>query len=463
VLTGSRVPRIHHLPPGDRSLELVNDGLILLDAIGFVLDPWQQDVFTAALTQQPNGRWLCPHLACVVARQNGKGSILEALEIVCLVLLGEQILHTAHEFKTGIEGFTRLMSWFDNVESLRQLTKRVSRSHGEEGLELRNGGRVKFVARTLGSGRGFSADRVILDEAFHLPDKVLGALLPTLSAKPNPQIIYTSSAGMIDSTTLRSLRDRATTGDDPFLGYFGWEADPSLAPDDPEAWAQSNPALGFRIQADSIAQEVKVMPPPEFRRERLGIFDQAAGTVLRVLSVEAWEACWDRNAKPTEDLRFAVEVAQDRSMATIAVAGRWREFAAVDIVEQAAGTGWVVDRVIELLARYRRAKFAIDLKSPAAGLAPEFDMRGVPYESVATTDFVQACGRFFDLVQQGKLRHPGAGPLDMALNIAVTRPLGDAWAWDRKKSAGDISSLVAATIALGGAEPPKPKPRLIRL
>ena len=42
--------------------------------------------------------------------------------------------------------------------------------------------------------------------------------------------------------------------------------------------------------------------------------------------------------------------------------------------------------------------------------------------------------------------------LDLAANIAATRPMGDgAWAWDRNRSMEDISPLVAATMALGAA------------
>lgn len=51
--------------------------------------------------------------------------------------------------------------------------------------------------------------------------------------------------------------------------------------------------------------------------------------------------------------------------------------------------------------------------------------------------------------------------LDLAANIAATRPMGDgAWAWDRNKSIEDISPLVAVTMAFGAAthlEVPKGK------
>jgi hypothetical protein len=38
-----------------------------------------------------------------------------------------------------------------------------------------------------------------------------------------------------------------------------------------------------------------------------------------------------------------------------------------------------------------------------------------------------------------------------AIRIARTRPLGDAWAWSRKNSTGNISPLVSATLALSAA------------
>jgi len=41
--------------------------------------------------------------------------------------------------------------------------------------------------------------------------------------------------------------------------------------------------------------------------------------------------------------------------------------------------------------------------------------------------------------------------LAAAVRIAKPRPLGDAWAWSRKNSTGNISPLVSATLALSAA------------
>ena len=50
------------------------------------------------------------------------------------------------------------------------------------------------------------------------------------------------------------------------------------------------------------------------------------------------------------------------------------------------------------------------------------------------------------------IKHRPQPVLDLAANIAATRPLGDgAWAFDRAKSMEDISPLVAVALAHGAA------------
>src|SRR5258708_35183548 len=110
------------------------------------------------------------------------------------------------------------------VAFLRRQTKRIIRNHGEEGIETKTGARLSFKTRTKAGGRGLSARKVILDEAFALRAMHMGALLPTLSAQPDPQVLYGSAAGMFDSDVLQDLRDRGRAGEaaDPKLAYMAW-------------------------------------------------------------------------------------------------------------------------------------------------------------------------------------------------------------------------------------------------
>jgi hypothetical protein len=142
-------------------------------------------------------------------------SVLEARELAGLYLFDEAlILHSAHEFKTAAEAFRRILSLIQNTPDLDRLVQRIRTSHGDEGIELRSGQRLRFVARSTGSGRGFSGDCVILDEAYRLPNSAMAALLPTMAARPNPQLWYTSSAPLPieESDTLRRLCKRGRDG-----------------------------------------------------------------------------------------------------------------------------------------------------------------------------------------------------------------------------------------------------------
>ena len=84
---------------------------------------------------------------------------------------------------------------------------------------------------------------------------------------------------------------------------------------------------------------------------------------------------------------------------------------------------------------------------------------GVEIVECSGKDVAGWCGRMYDAVAAGvgdsdarRVYHISQPALDLAANIAATRPMGDgAWAWDRNKSQEDISPLVAATMALGSA------------
>src|SRR6185437_5906810 len=86
-LRGSQEPRIHHVPPFVSTLG--REAIELAAVAGLNLDPWQQLVLLDSLGQRPDGRWAAFEVGLVVARQNGKDSILEAMEIAGLFLFGE--------------------------------------------------------------------------------------------------------------------------------------------------------------------------------------------------------------------------------------------------------------------------------------------------------------------------------------------------------------------------------------
>jgi predicted Fe-Mo cluster-binding NifX family protein len=160
-----------------------------------------------------------------------------------------------------------------------------------------------------------------------------------------------------------------------------------------------------------------------------------------------------------ERLCLAFDINPERSSTAIVAAGLRRdELAHVECVERNPGTGWVVQRLAELVAKHRPSTVVCDANGPAASLIGDLADAGVQVTTVASNDLAKACGVFFDLVQERRVRHLGAPELDSAVRGAAKRPLVDSWAWSRKTSKVDISPLVAATLAAWHATSHDPTP-----
>ena len=252
-MLGSQTPRIHSAPA--YSSTAGGEAVELAAMCGLELDPWQQLVLREGLGERPDGKWSAPEVAVVCPRQNGKNAILEARELAGLFLLGERlIVHSAHQYDTSMEAYRRLKFLIENTPEFDRRVKRYINAHGTEGIELKGGQRIRFRTRTKGGGRGFSGDCVIFDEAMEFPEASLAAILPIVSAQPNPQIWYTGSA--VDQlihdngVVLSRVRARGLSGTDERLAYFEWSVDaetpdavtPEMAADLVLA-ASANPAV----------------------------------------------------------------------------------------------------------------------------------------------------------------------------------------------------------------------------
>lgn len=471
-------PRIRLVPKyssstGEEAVELAAMAKLYLDV-------WQQDALIGGLGERPDGMWAAFEVGVEVARQNGKGGILEARQLAGLFLLGERlIIHSAHEFATSLEAFRRLLVLIEDTPEFDRRVKRVSRSHGDEGIELKGGQRIRFRTRTAGGGRGFSCDCLILDEAMVIPAAMHGALLPTLSARPNPQVWYTGSA--VDQQTMEHgvvfarVRARALEGTDPSLAYFGFGADAETPDDvttamatDPTVWAQANPGLGIRIPLEHVAREQRSMDARTFAVERLGVGDwpRTDEEADQVIDPAAVADCEDVESIMLDPVFLAFDVSPDRSSSTISAGGRRHDGRVhVEVIQRGRGTAWVPARIAELVRDHEIVGVACDAAGPAASLIPELTKQDIEVMPMSAKEYAQACGMFFDGMVQSTIRHLGDPRLIDALRGAATRPLGDAWAWSRKNSGIDITPVVSCTAAHWGIlsqEPPATEP-LIRM
>jgi hypothetical protein len=446
VKLGSQLPTTLHLPDGDES-PAAEEALELAEIAGLILDDWQKNVLRWSLMER-DGRWAAREVGLVVPRQNGKGTVLEARQVVGLFLLGERLaIHTAHEFKTCYEHFRRVVDVVEGCPDLERQVKIIRTGAGDQAIELKSGARLRFLARSRSSGRGFSGDTIYLDEAFELSDATIGALLPALSARANPQLWLTSSAPHADSTVLHRMRDRGHAGDDPRLLYCEWGNDTDVDPTNREAWRRANPGLGIRITEESVASEQRAMSPAEFARERLGVPDLADGQVGLVDPAQ-WARLVDEQSQIVSGVQIALEMSPDRKFAAFSAAGRRSDgLLHVELVDRFSGSAGVVRRAVELFERWR-SPIVVDPAGPAGSLIPLLVEQGVEVHETSVRELMQACGAFVDAVVNGELRHLGQGPLSSAVAAARRRTVGDSWAWARM-AAADVTPLVAATLALG--------------
>lgn len=157
---------------------------------------------------------------------------------------------------------------------------------------------------------------------------------------------------------------------------------------------------------------------------------------------------------------LAFDVAQDRSRAAIAVAGRRGDgLFHCEVIEHRAGTGWVAERLEQLVADHDVIGVICDESGPAGSLVVSVEAREVEVQAVSTKDLAQACGLLFDAVDQRAIRHLGTGELSAAIKGAARRQVADAWAWSRRASTGDVSPLVAVTLAVWGSRAITPRPK----
>ncbi|MGH3438122.1 MAG: hypothetical protein ACRDRN_16845 [Sciscionella sp.] len=478
VLRGALRPRVEHRPPIKASFgDLAAD---LMTAAGKPLERWQCDSVDLLLSTRTDGKWACYEYAEWVARQNGKGGIGEARVLTGFFVLGEElIIWSAHEYKTALEAFRRMRALIralgravsDTLVEVDGVSVKISNTNGEEGFERTDTGqRIKFIARSKSSGRGFSGDTNVVDEAFAYTTDQQDALMPTLIARPNAQIIYLSSPPLTGDTgdVMFELRKRAEAGGDDSLGYRDWGVAGNLDQlerinlDDRGLWATSNPALGLgRVTEETIERLRRSMAANGgrgFAREVLGLWprENVGGGAI---DVKQWTALLDPESRRDGDIALAVDIAPRRDYAAIAVYGiRADGGGHLQLVDYRPGTDWLVDRVIELREALDPVAIAMG-RAVAASIEVELNKHDVHRPESAgeprrgdlavttATEMSAATGQMLDAVKQGTLRHIGQCELDASVAGAKIKETGDTVAWARKDSAADTSPLVAVSLA----------------
>lgn len=444
-------PRFRNVPPAEgNDAQRATD---LAKLAGLNLLPWQVDALAAMLGYKADGRWAAPTSALICPRQNGKGGVLEAFELFLLFLCPdvELIVHTAHRFDTAQDHFRRIRGLIENTPELMARVKSIRVANGSEGIELKDGSRLLFKARSKGGIRGMSPHVVVLDEAFYLWDEALSAILPAQSAREDPLTVFASSSPIPgpESDVLRRLCKQGRAGV-PWMAYIEYSAPPGSDLDDEAVWAEVNPSSSVLIDLATLRGNRAVMTDEAFGAEHLGIWleDEGAGALV---DPRAWSdgRCSPVGSFLSDPVCFGLELTGDRSWATFVAAGHTADGrVGGEVVAHHPGTDWVLRRAQELNAS-GPTWFVIDPRSQAGSFIAEFRAAGLPVLECGFTDLARATGSMFDAIANREIAHLGDPLMDAAVAGATKRAYGDVWLWDRRVGT-TITPLVAFTLARFG-------------
>jgi hypothetical protein len=480
VRLGSQVPTIHCRPDDVARTDAATEAFALADSVGLVLDSAQRLVVTDWLSERADGTWSSWECGDFEPRQNGKGAKLEVRQLFGLYVLGEELqIHTAHEFKTANEHFLRMAATVNNHPELRRRTARIRYANGEQGIELKNGCRLKFLARSGGSGRGFTGvSTLYFDEAMYLDSRQIGAALSTMATAPNSQVIYTGSGGFTASSQQWMLRRRALQGGGGRFAYHEWTAetvswDPekrrvisnrdTIDVDDRVGWYRANEALGSRITDEFVEQERRTFTREVFLAERLCVWEPepVEDETETVVTVAQLTACHVPTSAADKWVGFAVDMSPDGTKCAIGVAGKRGDGFHVEL-----GPHVSPDDVVQTLARAAKKVptlgVGIDSGSAAKSLIPALEDAGLTVVRLSAGDYAAACSAIVNDITARKLswrRTDLDEPLVQAVKGAGRRQLENRWAWARTPG-HTISPLVAVTLARWVAatvEPPAKK------
>lgn len=466
----SHPPRVRSWLPFDRTLG--GAAADVIDQLNhYELDPWQRDALAVACAIDQRLRWRFFEVVLRLSRQNGKGDVIQAREVLEATLVASMfgpriVRHTAHELETAEDAHARLVALIDIAPALQRRVANVTNQNGKKNIEWRNGSVIKYRSRSGRGGRGLQGDLIVLDEDLYLEASMLGAVIPTLLSRDNCQVLYAGSGLLPTSSQAHAVRRRAlvSTDPDPQLAYMEYSAPEGSHVWDRTVWPLANPALAAgRLTEAKIAKSIQALGEEEGAREHLCISESTAKAA--VIPDGAWADLADKSSEIPHELpvQYCLDVDEDGTHAAIGVAGRradglWH----LEVADRGDGIQWCVPWL-----RQRRRRVGTVWLTPgavASGLMPDLIAAGVDVHVATPREHAAACGRMYDLtVERGEVRHIDQPGLNSSVAAGRKRYTKDAWVFHRRDPLDDLTSLNAVTIALYAASLDYAKPRQVHV
>ena len=454
-----------------------------------VLDPWQRWLLIHALELDEDCELLRFRTVLVlVARQNGKTLVKAVLSLWLLFEGGARYLvGTAQDLSQAREVMNEILVPMvmanptlrerfdpdnDDLDARRGIWHKTLNdeyfrldSQWRGGRAVPSGGQPRYLIKALNrkAGRGLSGVREVNIDELREQRDFLGwaAISKVVMAAIDAQVWCMSNMGDSTSLLLNHLRGVGLGRTDPALFLAEWSGEEGCPLDDPVAWAQANPSLGYgRLTLAAIQSALLTDPPNVFRTE---VLCQGVDILNTAIDPAGWAACADSTgAGEPGPMALCVEAALEGE-GVIAVAGfplpdgRVRfELAGAWVSTEAARTG-----LTELKSGLRPRAFGWFPKGPGAALSAKMrKLGGVEIKGAAMSE---ACMTLADHVDGRRIIHPDHPILND--HARHTGTVGNASSWIFDRGPGATHAMWAAAgalhLALNMPTPPRRARRII--
>jgi len=466
-LGGVQTPRIH-----SKLNDLPSKGQDMIDLateLGINLMEWQRFVCLHGHKVRPDGRWAHSELGLIMARQQGKSTLMMLRILTGMFVWGEGLqLASAHRLTTSLETFRQIVALIETHPKLEKEVKKIRWQHGAEEIELF--GNRRFVVKAANNAaRGLSKPETIhLDELREYKDEdAWSSMRYSMMAAKNPQVWIYSSAGDQHSVILNKLRERAlasATTNDP-IGWFEWSAEPDapiLLPSGEINWsafAQANPSLGITIHPDNL--KAVINDPPDIVRTE--VLAQWVDTINSAIDAQKWGLCQIEPIpldleKPTwlgldlsPDRKFGALVATQKLSGerfNLVLLHTWsNDYSLNDLA--------IANDIAPYVRKYNTQTVAYS-KRTAQAVASRLVPAGIPITDMDGAIYAESCDRWLGAINSHRLQHGGQDELTQQTLSAAKLPFGDgSWVIGRRASRVAVCAAVASALATYFATQPE--------
>jgi hypothetical protein len=466
-LGGVQTPRIH-----SKLTDLPSKGQDMIDLateLGINLMEWQRYVCIHGHKVREDGRWAHSELGLIMARQQGKSTLMMLRILTGMFVWGEGLqLASAHRLTTSLETFRQIVGLIETNPRLEKEVKKIRWQHGAEEIELF--GNRRFVVKAANNAaRGLSKPETIhLDELREYKDEdAWSSMRYSMMAAKNPQVWIYSSAGDQHSVILNKLRERAlasATTNDP-IGWFEWSAEPDapiLLPSGEinwDAFAQANPSLGITIHPDNL--KAVINDPPDIVRTE--VLAQWVDTINSAIDAQKWGLCQTDPIPldPEAPTWLGLDLSPDRKFGALVATQKlpgerfnlvllhtWsNDYSLNDLA--------VANDIAPYVRRYNTQTVAYS-KRTAQAVASRLVPAGIPITDMDGAVYAESCDRWLGAINSHRLQHGGQEELTQQTLSAAKLPFGDgSWVIGRRASRVAVCAAVASALATYFATQPE--------